>query len=222
VQDIQPIQVTYPSEKPMIPLRLTAVAATPNMAVLTWIFAQAQAVPTNHSHMEIPDEAITFFTGGGNNYRQLVAETADQHNGQAFITVFAGPTREISFSDPLLQELGQQYSYLTRLNTVISPEEMTVDPIFDYDTNRANVFNVHDLSNMTGLYDCEKSNANTQQTGNNSNIGSSGSLGSGNNSNTDAGSSDFGTGMAVGVGGVLVAAGLLGAGIMLGRRGRSS
>ena len=217
VQDIQPIQVTYPSEKPMIPLRLTAVAANPNMAVLTWFFANAQAIPTNYAHMEIPDEAITFFTGGGNNYRQLLSQTADQFNGQAFITEFAGPTRETNFNDPLLQELSQQYSYLTRLNTVISPEEMTVDPIFDYDPDRPNVFNIHDLSNMTGLYDCEKDGSNTQQTGNTGNFGTANTT----TDNVPESDSGFGSGVAVGVGGVLVAAGLLGAGVMLGRRGRS-
>jgi hypothetical protein len=42
VQDIQPIKMTYESTQPMIPLRLTAVAANPNMTVLTWIFADSQ------------------------------------------------------------------------------------------------------------------------------------------------------------------------------------
>jgi hypothetical protein len=49
--------------------------------------------------------------------------------------------------------LSQRYPYLTRLNTVISPEEMLVDPIFDYDPQRPNVSNVHDLSDATGLFD---------------------------------------------------------------------
>jgi hypothetical protein len=158
VQDIQPLMVTYPSQTPMIPLRLTAVAANPDMAVLTWFFADQQAVPDNYGHFEIEDEEITFFTFGGNNYRSLMGQKANEMNGQAFITEYAAPTSEISFSDPLLQEFAQKHSYLTRLNTVISPEEMTVDPVFTYD-NRGNVFNVHDLSNMRGLYDCEREQA---------------------------------------------------------------
>ena len=226
VQDIQPIQVTYPGDKPMIPLRLTAVAANPNMAVLTWFFANAQAIPENFSHMEIADQELTFFTGGGNNYRQLISQKADQFGGRAFITEFAGPTREMNFNDPLLVELSQQYSYLTRLNTVISPEEMTVDPVFDYDPDRANVFNVHDLSNMTGLYDCEKDGSNTQQTNNNNNTSNNNNNNNNpptnNNNNEPEIASDFGSGIAVGVGGVLVVAGLLGAGVIIGRRGRGS
>ena len=42
-QDVEPVKVTYPSERPMIPLRLTAVAANPDMAVMVWIYADQQA-----------------------------------------------------------------------------------------------------------------------------------------------------------------------------------
>ncbi|MEM7112186.1 MAG: DUF2330 domain-containing protein [Chloroflexota bacterium] len=222
VQDIQPIQVTYPAEKPMIPLRLTAVAANPDMAVLTWFFAEEQAVPENFAHMEIADEEITFFDFGGNNYRQLMGEKADSFDGQAFITEFAGPSNEIVWTDPLLQDLAGQHSYLTRLNTVLSPEEMTVDPVFTYDGSRANVFNVRDLSNMTGLYECEREQAgqgiinqvfggNNNNSGNNNNNASSTSVQQGSNDG-------FTTGLLVGGGIVLTIIVLLGAGFLLGRR----
>ena len=39
-QDVEPVKVTYPSERPMIPLRLTAVAANPDMAVMVWIYGR--------------------------------------------------------------------------------------------------------------------------------------------------------------------------------------
>ena len=157
VQDIQPIKVTYATERPMIPLRLTAVAANPDMAVLVWFYGEKQAIPTNYAHMEIADEELTFFTFGGNNYRTLLGQRADEFGGQAFITEYAAPSHELVVTDPLLVELGRNYPYLTRLNTVLSPEEMTVDPVFDYDPQRRDVSNIHDLSNMTGLYDCERS-----------------------------------------------------------------
>jgi hypothetical protein len=153
---VQPIKVTYESDLPMIPLRLTAVAANPDMAVIVWVYADTQAVPTNYAHMEIADEDLTFFTFGGSNYRQLMGDRADEYGGQAFITEYAAPSHELTVVHPLLQTLGSRYPYLTRLNTVISPEEMTVDPIFEYDPQRKDVSNVHDLSNMTGLFDCER------------------------------------------------------------------
>lgn len=155
-QDIEPVAVTYATEKPMIPLRLTAVAANPDMAVLTWFFADAQAVPENYMHLELEDRDITFFTFGGNNYRALLGERVDDTGGRAFVTEYAQPTDNIEFANPLLAQLAGSKPYLTRLNTLISPEEMTVDPVFRFDPARPDVSNVHDLSEMTGLYDCEK------------------------------------------------------------------
>jgi hypothetical protein len=211
VQDIQPIQVTYPSEKPMIPLRLTAVAANANMAVLTWFYANNQAIPTNYAHMEIPDHDITFFSSGGNNYRQLLSQKADEYSGHAFITEFAQGTHTIVFNDPLLQELGQRFAYLTRLNTVISPEEMTIDPMFDYDPQRADVSNVHDLSDAVGLYDCEREKG--------VRIRNVASLENAPAAANESGGT-FTNGILVGVGGVVVLGGLLGLGVMIGRRSK--
>lgn len=157
VQDVQPIKLTYPSERPMIPLRLTAVAANQDMAVMVWIYADQQAKPVNYAELAIPYQDLTFFGfGGGSNYRTLMGERANDYGGQAFITEYAAPTRELAVSHPLLQELSAKYPYVTRLNTVISPEEMAVDPIFDYDPQRKDISNIHDLSGWTGLYDCER------------------------------------------------------------------
>ena len=139
-QDVEPVKVTYPSSQPMIPLRLTAVAANPNMAVMVWIYADVQAVPVNYGKMEIANEDLVFFgRGGSNNYRQLMSQKANELEGQAFITEYAAPTSRLSVAHPLLQDLSSRYAYLTRLNTVISPEEMTVDPIFDYDPRLGDV-----------------------------------------------------------------------------------
>ncbi|MBK9051876.1 MAG: DUF2330 domain-containing protein [Chloroflexi bacterium] len=161
VQDIQPIKITYPSEKPMIPLRLTAVAANPDMAVLVWFYGSGQYVPENYAHMEIKDEDLTFFTFGANDYRALMGRTANEDNGQAFVTEYAAPTNQLAITHPLLQQFRQKHAYLTRLNTVISPQEMTVDPVFNLDAGRPDVSNVHDLSDMKGLYDCERAEVGT-------------------------------------------------------------
>ena len=156
-QDVEPVKVTYPSERPMIPLRLTAVAANPDMAVMVWIYADQQAKPANYAAMSIANDELTFFgRGQGNDYRWLIGQKADEYGGQAFITEYAAPTRELRVTHPLLQQLAQRFPYVTRLNTVISPEEMTVDPIFDYDPQLKDVSNVRDLSGMTGLYSCER------------------------------------------------------------------
>ena len=152
VQDIQPIAMTYNSKQPMIPLRLTAVAANPNMNVITWIFGDGQALPTNYAHPAIQDSNIrgTFFTPDGTNYLQLVDQTVDLYSGRAFITEYAEPTSALKSqaSDPLVQKLFSDYSYVTRVFGRISPEEMTVDPVFKLSSDVPEVSNVHDLSKM--------------------------------------------------------------------------
>ncbi|GAB4580056.1 MAG: hypothetical protein Fur0022_27950 [Anaerolineales bacterium] len=208
VSDVQPIKITYPSSTPMIPLRLTAVAANPDMRVLTWIFADKQAIPQNYAHMEIEDQEITFFTFGGNNYRQLVSERANEYGGQAFITEYAAPTAELSVVHPLLHELRNNYAYITRLSTVISPEEMTVDPVFDYDPQRKDVNNVHDLSGLRGVWDCER-NANPiipLLTDTDSETGTLPVLG---------------VGVLLGCGGALLIGLIFGMGLLLGRRAKN-
>src|SRR5207244_670872 len=60
VRDIQPVKMTYKATKPMIPLRLTAVAATPNMVVLTWILEKAQAEPEDYAAVSVPASVAGF------------------------------------------------------------------------------------------------------------------------------------------------------------------
>ena len=64
-QDVQPIKLTYSSERPMIPLRLTADAANQDMAVMVWIYADQQARPVNYAELAIPYQDLTFFGFGG-------------------------------------------------------------------------------------------------------------------------------------------------------------
>lgn len=149
--DIQPIVMTYNSTQPMIPIRLTAVAANPNMTVLTWIFAEEQAVPLNYAHPVVYDEDLrtSFGSFDGTNYINLIDQTVDLYNGRAFITEYAMPTSDLRDQRPqdtLVQLLAEKYKYVTRVIGRISPEEMTVDPIFGLDADAPDISNVRDLS----------------------------------------------------------------------------
>jgi hypothetical protein len=69
-------------------------------------------------------------------------------------------TAEISFSsfggNDYLRSPERAGRYLTHLTTDISPEEMTIDPLFALEAGRADVSNVRDASELTGLWDCER------------------------------------------------------------------
>jgi hypothetical protein len=163
VQDIQPVKMTYQSQRPMIPLRLTAVAANPNMGVYTWIFGRAQAEPQNYAKLEVSDNDLSAGSfGSGTDYLQQVGLGIDRYEGKAFITEYAQPTSQLNVTDPLLRELRQRYPYVTRLYGQISPEEMTVDPVFDFNNNLPDISNVHDLTARTNMYPCRDDAVNVE------------------------------------------------------------
>jgi hypothetical protein len=154
VQDIQPVKMTYTSSRPMIPLRLTAVAANPNMGVLVWLLGNTQYESDNYKKITITDDEIQFGPFGGSNYFFLRSQKIDEVDGRGFVTEFAGPTSELKAVDPDLQALLSDYPYLTRAYTEMDPAQMTVDPTFRYNDNLPPVSNVHDLSARADVYPC--------------------------------------------------------------------
>jgi len=153
---ITPIEITYGGTEPMIPLVLTAVAAQPNMPVWVWIFGDERAISTNYADLQVATEELTFSAFGGNDYTFLVQQRANALDGQAFITEFAGPSSTFDWEHPWLVAQAAEQPYLTRLNTYIDPEEMTVDPVFTFDGSLPDVSNVRDATDLQGLFGCER------------------------------------------------------------------
>jgi hypothetical protein len=92
---IRPIKLTYAAEAPMIPIRLTAVAANSDMGVMTWALSSARAVPINYNALELNEARINWFNAAS-NYNQVVTEAADEAGGQGFVTEFAGPSSQLA------------------------------------------------------------------------------------------------------------------------------
>lgn len=89
--DLQPIALSYAADEPGIPLRLTAVAAEPDMGVLVWVLGPHRAIPRNYLHVHINEARIDWLLGGP-NYAEVVTEAANEAGGQAFATDYAGPS----------------------------------------------------------------------------------------------------------------------------------
>jgi hypothetical protein len=92
---IRPIRLTYSADAPMIPIKLTAVAATQDMGVMTWALSNARAVPFNYNALELNEARINWFNASS-NYNQVVTEAADEAGGQGFVTEFAGPSSQLA------------------------------------------------------------------------------------------------------------------------------
>ncbi|MCA9539204.1 MAG: DUF2330 domain-containing protein [Myxococcales bacterium] len=161
-EGIQPIKMTYRAGGPAVPLRLTAVAALPEMGVKVWILGESRYGPLNMPEVLIPDAEVRFDPFSGQvNYPSLVARKVDDAGGHGFVTELAAPTA------PLLQTIRNQRvparfgqegidaqqalitllesrPYITRLYTRLSPGEMDLDPLFG-PVAGGEVSNIHDL-----------------------------------------------------------------------------
>jgi len=88
---IRPLVLTYEGTKPMIPIKLTAVAANDDMGVMTWVLGDAQAIPQNYNALELNEARINWFNASL-NYNDVVTAAANDAGGQGFVTEYAQPT----------------------------------------------------------------------------------------------------------------------------------
>jgi len=129
---IQPLIMKYPSTKPMVPIRLTAVAAEDDMGVLVWVVNNARAIPENYEHV-IPNYArLNWFAGPGNTYGSyqslITAAMNEADSGQGFATDYAGPIDEAiagALSDPRTVE-----ATLAELDLLTRDAEYLVESVF--------------------------------------------------------------------------------------------
>ena len=94
VKSIQPIVLTFRGTEACVPLRLTAIAANPDMPVLVWVLSDKRVAPRGYYEIMI-DEARIDWLNQRNNYfgpTGLVGKAANEAGGNAFVTEFAGPS----------------------------------------------------------------------------------------------------------------------------------
>ena len=92
---IRPIVLTYDAALPMIPIKLTAVAANEDMGVMTWLLGEARGVPQNYLALELNEARINWFNPA-TNYEAVVTAAADDAQGQGFVTEFAAPATSLA------------------------------------------------------------------------------------------------------------------------------
>lgn len=97
LDEIHPIALTFASNEPCVPLRLTRIAATENMDVRTYFLGDGRVVPQNYRHVLVNPLKIDW-ANFGSNYKEVIGEAVDaQHaDGRAFVTEYAGPSSVVS------------------------------------------------------------------------------------------------------------------------------
>ena len=88
--DIVPLKLSFAGNQPTIPIVPTSVAADPDMGIIVHLLGDSRAIPVNYRHVTINETAIDWLSGG-QNYPDVVSQAADEANGLAFTTDFAGP-----------------------------------------------------------------------------------------------------------------------------------
>lgn len=145
VTDITPFRVTLPGDSPSIPLRMTGVAAEPEMGVVAWVFGTQRYEPANATELTIANEDLRVDSStGDSNWLSLVARGVDEAQGKAWVVEDAEPVDNLrsfvenSFANDMEQQEARDAmlavlegtTYMTRFYSRMSPEEMIYDPIF--------------------------------------------------------------------------------------------
>lgn len=99
VDEVRPVTLEMDGADACVPLRLTAIAASDNMAVVVYLLGKGRGVPKNHLHVKV-NEAKLRWAGGVNNYNQVLAAAIDEAAGRAFVTEFAGKGADVKVELP--------------------------------------------------------------------------------------------------------------------------
>jgi MYXO-CTERM domain-containing protein len=111
---IQPIVLRLASDEGCLPLKLTAIAATPDLRINVWVLADARAVPLDFVEVGVNLDKIDWFNNGS-NYDKLLGEAADEAGGDAFAVEYART------SSPVAQKLAIPRAQIDQLATVSDP-----------------------------------------------------------------------------------------------------
>ena len=85
---IRPIILRLASAEACLPLKLTAIAATPDLRINVWVLANARAIPINYVEIGVNLVKLDWINGGI-NYDQLLKEAANEADGNAFAVEYA-------------------------------------------------------------------------------------------------------------------------------------
>jgi MYXO-CTERM domain-containing protein len=96
VDEIHPIVIRYEGVEPCVPIRLTRIAAVEDMEIRVFFLQDARTVPLNYRHVLVNPLKLDWLNNA-NNYKEVISMAVDaqEANGNAFVTEYAGPSNII-------------------------------------------------------------------------------------------------------------------------------
>lgn len=154
VQDMTPVKISYANAGPAItiPLRMATPMGKESLGVQIWIFAGSRFVPQNYQSLQLDYSQLE-----NTSYTTLVNQAASGVRGHGFVTEYARPTDQLFVGDQELATLKQNYRYLTRLYTNISPAQIDLDPSFVAQAGLPDVSPVHEIATSGSPPSCPPS-----------------------------------------------------------------
>jgi len=97
--EIHPIAMTFDNDEACIPIRLTRIAAQEDMDVRTFFLADSRVVPQNYRHVLVNPLKLDW-NNQASNYKEVItlAVDANEANGHAFVTEYAGTSEVVNQS----------------------------------------------------------------------------------------------------------------------------
>lgn len=122
VGELSPLALRFPGDLASIPIQLTAIAATEDMRLRTYVLGEHRAVPESYFHVQVNDIVVDWFRGG-NNWEQAISIAADEAGGHAFATDYSGPSdvlagllfRDGAFDTTTLADAADPIEFFERL-----------------------------------------------------------------------------------------------------------
>lgn len=160
VGDIQPVKLTYKAANPTISIQFAATSVTqPSMPFRVWIFGDTRYMAENYANPPVDFwnfraesssiETPYPFSGVSSQYFLARQNIQQEYDGKAFITEYAMPaealTGNLGSEDPTLLELLSKYKYVTRMEALMSADQMTGDVTFVPFTGAPDVSRTIDL-----------------------------------------------------------------------------
>ncbi len=91
--EIHPITLRFPNNEACIPLRLTRIAAVDDMDIRSFFLSDSRVVPSTYKHVLVNPLKLDW-PSSASNYKSVITQAvdADQADGRAFVTEYAGPS----------------------------------------------------------------------------------------------------------------------------------
>lgn len=163
---IDALEITFAADAPSLPLMLTSVAAAEDMDVTVYVLGDERYGTTGYAEHTFDWSQVSWVGSGRTDYEDLLPAEIDAVGGRGFVTEFAGPVEALELparpawredaapgvtaAESAAAELLRSGRYLTRVRTMISPDEMTFDPHWRPAPERGDVSNVHAIGPNAG------------------------------------------------------------------------